>query len=170
MTDFSNLPYRPNVGVALFNRDGKLFVARRADLPGEIWQCPQGGIDEGEDPRTAALRELAEETGCTRAAVLEERREWLAYDLPAELIGRALGGKYRGQTQKWFVLGFEGTDSDIRLDLHLPAEFDLWEWIEPEDLLQRNLGFKQELYEKLLPELKTLYQAASSDWLRTNRA
>lgn len=170
MTDFSDLPYRPNVGVALFNRHGKLFVARRADLPGDIWQCPQGGIDDGEDPRTAAFRELEEETGCTKATLLAERPDWLSYDLPAPLIGRALGGKFRGQTQKWFVLGFDGEDGDIRLDLHLPPEFDTWEWIAPENLLQRNLGFKRELYEKLLPELKNLYQAASRDWLRTNRA
>ncbi|EHH67222.1 RNA pyrophosphohydrolase [Gluconobacter morbifer] len=170
MKDFSHLLYRPNVGLALFNPDGHLFIARRADLPGNIWQCPQGGIDDGETPQQAAFREMEEEIGTRRATLLGEREGWINYDLPAPLIGRALGGRFRGQTQKWFILGLDGQDSEIRLDLHTPAEFNAWEWVEPTELLNRDLGFKRPLYETLLPDLTAIYQAASSDWLRTRRA
>ncbi|GBR50587.1 dinucleoside polyphosphate hydrolase [Neokomagataea thailandica NBRC 106555] len=170
MTNHSDLPYRRNVGIALFNAKGELFVAQRSDLPGAVWQCPQGGIDDQEDPETAALRELWEETGCNKATLLGAKEEWISYDLPAELIGKAFKGRYRGQTQKWFVFGFDGTDADIKLDLHDPAEFNDWAWLPPLELLERNLGFKAELYEKLLPELARIFQDASSNWLRTKRA
>ena len=125
----SDLPYRPNVGAALFNRDGLLFVARRADLPNAEgapggWQLPQGGIDAGEDPRGAVLRELAEEIGTARAEIVGEHPDWLSYDLPPELLGRALGGRFRGQRQRWFALRFTGEDSDIRLDADPHPEFD----------------------------------------------
>ncbi|GBR68242.1 RNA pyrophosphohydrolase [Gluconobacter kanchanaburiensis] len=170
MIDSQSLPYRPNVGIALFNREGKLFIARRHDLPGGIWQCPQGGIDDDEAPQTAALREMGEEIGTQNACILAERAEWLSYDLPQQLIGKALGGRFRGQTQKWFVMGYEGEDADIRLDVHEPAEFDAWEWVEPNALLERNLGFKKALYANLIPELAGLFQAAAKDWVRTSRA
>ncbi|GBR46950.1 RNA pyrophosphohydrolase [Gluconobacter roseus] len=170
MIDPQTLPYRPNVGIALFNHDGKLFIARRTDLPGDVWQCPQGGIDDGETPEVAALREMEEEIGTRNACILAEREDWLSYDLPQALMGKALGGRFRGQTQKWFVMGYEGQDSDIRLDLHDPAEFDTWEWVEPTVLLERNLGFKKDLYAALIPELTTLFQAAAKDWVRTSRA
>ena len=170
MTDPMTLPYRPNVGIALFNRDGKLFIARRTDLPGDVWQCPQGGIDEGETPQVAALREMGEEIGTGNARILAERSGWLSYDLPSDLIGKALGGRFRGQTQKWFVMGYEGQDSDIRLDLQAPPEFDAWEWVEPQAVLKRNLGFKKALYADLIPELAALFQAAAKDWVRTSRA
>lgn len=170
MIDPQTLPYRPNVGIALFNRDGKLFIARRTDLPGDVWQCPQGGIDDGETPEVAALREMEEEIGTRNACILAEREDWLSYDLPQSLMGKALGGRFRGQTQKWFVMGYEGQDSDIRLDLHDPAEFDTWEWVEPTVLLERNLGFKKDLYAALIPELTALFQAAAKDWVRTSRA
>ncbi|MFT8807458.1 RNA pyrophosphohydrolase [Gluconobacter sp.] len=170
MTDPQTLPYRPNVGIALFNREGRLFIARRADLPGGVWQCPQGGIDQGETPEVAALREMEEEIGTRNACILAEREGWLSYDLPLTLMGKALGGRFRGQTQKWFVMGYEGQDTDIRLDLHDPAEFDIWEWVEPNVLLERNLGFKKALYTDLLPELTALFQAAARDWVRTSRA
>jgi len=168
--DPQTLPYRPNVGIALFNRDGKLFIARRTDLPGDVWQCPQGGIDDGETPEVAALREMEEEIGTRNACILAEREDWLSYDLPQSLMGKALGGRFRGQTQKWFVMGYEGQDSDIRLDFHDPAEFDTWEWVEPTALLERNLGFKKDLYAALIPELTALFQAAAKDWVRTSRA
>ncbi|WP_408873029.1 RNA pyrophosphohydrolase [Gluconobacter roseus] len=170
MIDPQTLPYRPNVGIALFNRDGKLFIGRRTDLPGDVWQCPQGGIDDGETPKVAALREMEEEIGTRNACILAEREAWLSYDLPQALMGKALGGRFRGQTQKWFVMGYEDQDSDIRLDLHDPAEFDTWEWVEPTALLKRNLGFKKDLYAALIPELTALFQAAAKDWVCTSRA
>jgi len=153
----SELPYRPNVGVVLFNRDGKVFVARRADFPnaeGEAggWQLPQGGIDTDEDPRTAVLRELAEEIGTGRAEIIGEYPGWLTYDLPPALVGVALGGRYRGQRQRWFALRFTGSDSDIRLDLDPHPEFDAWRWAELDELPSLAVDFKRSIYEALARE------------------
>ncbi|WP_029604178.1 RNA pyrophosphohydrolase [Kozakia baliensis] len=156
MTDIKNLPYRPNVGAMLFNSQGHIFLAKRADLASDIWQCPQGGIDEGETPTQAVLRELQEEIGTDHAEILGEYPEWLSYDLPAHLIGKSLGGKFRGQTQRWFALRFLGQDDEIRLDLHQPAEFSTWRWVAPEEVLSYNLGFKRDLYMHLVPALSRL--------------
>jgi putative (di)nucleoside polyphosphate hydrolase len=150
----SDLPYRPNVGAVLFNRDGLVFVARRADLPNAEgapggWQLPQGGIDADEDPRAAVLRELAEEIGTDRAEIIGEHDVWLTYDLPPELIGVALGGRYRGQTQRWFALRFTGEDGDIRLDADPHPEFDAWRWVELAELPTLAVTFKREIYEVL---------------------
>ncbi len=149
-----NLPYRPNVGAVLFNAAGLILVARRADMPNAEgapggWQLPQGGMDEGEDPAVAVFRELEEEIGTAHAEILAEHPEWLNYDLPAELIGKALGGKYRGQTQKWFALRFLGTDSDIRLDLDPHPEFDAWRWARLAELPGMAVPFKRAIYERL---------------------
>jgi putative (di)nucleoside polyphosphate hydrolase len=146
-----DLPYRPNVGAVLFNRDGRVFVARRADLPNAEgpaggWQLPQGGIDESEDPRVAIFRELGEEIGTEKAEIIGEHPDWLQYDLPPELIGRALGGKYRGQRQRWFALRFTGADSDIRLDLDPHPEFDAWAWEDLAKLPSLAVGFKRDIY------------------------
>ena len=150
----TELPYRPNVGALLFNRPGLVLVARRAGTPNAEgpaggWQLPQGGLDEGEDPRAAVLRELEEEVGTRRAAILAEHPEWLRYDLPPELIGVALGGRYRGQTQKWFALRFEGVDADIRLDLDPHPEFDAWRWTPLAELPALAVPFKRAIYERL---------------------
>jgi putative (di)nucleoside polyphosphate hydrolase len=150
----SDLPYRPNVGAVVFNRAGLVLVARRADLPNAEapaggWQLPQGGIDEGEDPRGAILRELAEEIGTNRAEVIGEHDAWLTYDLPPELIGVALHGRYRGQRQRWFALRFTGVDSDIRLDLDPHPEFDAWRWVELAALPELAVPFKRPIYEIL---------------------
>jgi putative (di)nucleoside polyphosphate hydrolase len=150
----SGLPYRPNVGAVLFNRDGKVFVARRADLPNAEgapggWQLPQGGIDANEDPRAAVLRELEEEIGTARAAIIGEHPDWLTYDLPPELVGVALGGRYCGQRQRWFALQFLGEDKDIRLDLDPHPEFDAWRWAELAELPALAVGFKRAIYELL---------------------
>ncbi len=150
----TELPYRPNVGAVLFNRDGKVFVARRADLPNAEgmaggWQLPQGGIDANEDPRAAVLRELEEEIGTSRARIIGEHPGWLTYDLPPELVGVALGGRYRGQRQRWFALRFLGKDSDIRLDLDPHPEFDAWRWAELAELPAMAVGFKRAIYELL---------------------
>ncbi|CAI9120559.1 RNA pyrophosphohydrolase [Brytella acorum] len=156
MTDPRSLPYRRNVGAMLFNARGDLFLARRSDMAEGIWQCPQGGIDDGEDPDRAIMRELGEEIGTANAVVLGVYPEWISYDLPDHLIGKALGGRYRGQTQRWYALRFLGTDRDIRLDQHLPAEFDRWQWVLPTDVPDFNLGFKKPIYETLLPALSAL--------------
>lgn len=146
-----SLPYRPNVGAVLFNHAGLVLVARRADMPNAEgapggWQLPQGGMDAGEDPRTAVLRELEEEIGTANAEIIGEYPGWLNYDLPPELIGRALGGKWRGQTQKWFALRFLGADSEIRLDLDPHPEFDAWRWATLAELPALAVAFKREIY------------------------
>jgi putative (di)nucleoside polyphosphate hydrolase len=150
----SELPYRPNVGAVLFNRQGLVFVARRADLPNAEgapggWQLPQGGIDNGEDPRSAVLRELREEIGTSEAEVIGEYPAWLTYDLPPHLLGIAWRGRYRGQRQRWFALRFTGQDSDIRLDLDPHPEFDLWRWMPLQDLPSIAVAFKRPIYERL---------------------
>lgn len=146
-----DLPYRPNVGAALFNRLGEVFVARRASLPNAEgapggWQLPQGGIDRDEDPRIAVLRELEEEIGTANAAIIGEHPDWLTYDLPAELVGKALGGRYRGQRQRWFALRFNGQDSEIRLDLDPHPEFDAWRWAQLAELPGMAVEFKRPIY------------------------
>ncbi len=153
--DARSLPYRLNVGAVLFGPDGRVLVCRRADLPNAEgaaggWQLPQGGMDEGEDPRVAVLRELAEEIGTDRAAILAEHPDWLTYDLPPELVGKALGGRYRGQRQKWFALRFLGTDADIRLDADPHPEFDAWRWAELAELPTLAVSFKRAIYEELV--------------------
>lgn len=149
-----DLPYRDNVGAALFSRAGLVLVARRADLPNAEgapggWQLPQGGMDHGEDPRLAVFRELEEEIGTARAEILAEHPEWLTYDLPPHLLGRALGGKYRGQRQRWFAMRFLGEDSDIRLDLDPHPEFDAWRWTPLDTLPGLAVDFKRAIYETL---------------------
>jgi len=150
----SLLPYRRNVGAVLFSATGLVLVCRRADLPNAEgapggWQLPQGGIDEAENPAEAVLRELAEEIGTDRAVVIAEHPEWLNYDLPPALLGRALGGRYRGQTQKWFALRFLGTDAEIRLDADPHPEFDAWRWTTLASLPTLAVDFKRAIYERL---------------------
>lgn len=153
----TGLPYRANVGAVLFNPGGLVLVARRADLPNAEgapggWQLPQGGMDEGEDPAVAVFRELEEEIGTARAEILAEHPRWLTYDLPGHLVGKALGGKYRGQRQKWFALRFTGDDRDIRLDLDPHPEFDAWRWAPLGDLPGLAVAFKRAIYEDLARE------------------
>ncbi len=156
----SELPYRPCVGVMLVNRAGLVFVGRRVVEAGpehvddtHSWQMPQGGIDPGEEPLPAALRELREETNVTSVALLDEVPEWLAYDLPDDVARQAWKGKWRGQTQKWFAFRFEGDDSEI--DIHEPAgaphpEFDAWRWEKMERLPELIIPFKRPVYEKVV--------------------
>jgi putative (di)nucleoside polyphosphate hydrolase len=150
----SNLPYRPNVGAVLFNRDGRVLVARRADMsnaegPAGGWQLPQGGIDEGEDPAVAVFRELEEEIGTRKADIIGEHPDWLTYDLPPNLLGIAWRGRYRGQRQRWFAMRFTGEDSDIRLDLDPHPEFDAWRWVTLPELPALAVPFKRAIYEIL---------------------
>ena len=147
----SELPYRSNVGAVLFNAAGQVFVGRRADqaLAG-AWQLPQGGVDEGEDPRVAVLRELREEVGTANAAILGEHPDLLTYDLPPHLVGRAFGGRFRGQRQRWFALRFLGEDAEIRLDLDPHPEFDAWRWVALAELPALAVAFKRPIYEVLV--------------------
>lgn len=159
MTDPSNLPYRPCVGIMLVNTGGMAFVGKRIDnQEGDWWQMPQGGIDEGEDLRQAALRELWEETGVGDAHVnlVARTREELLYDLPGELLGKLWKGRYRGQRQHWYLGRFEGADSDIRLDAHTPPEFSEWKWVEPELLPELIVPFKKHVYRAVLDEFRDL--------------
>jgi putative (di)nucleoside polyphosphate hydrolase len=165
---FEALPYRPNVGAVLFGPDGRVFVARRADLvnaegaPGG-WQLPQGGIDPDEDPRIAVLRELAEEIGTDRAEILAEHPDIFTYDLPPELLGRALGGRFRGQRQRWYALRFTGKDSDIRLDRDPHPEFDAWRWSPLACLPALAVPFKRAIYEVLARDFAPFAKGWSGD-------
>ncbi|HEV8016212.1 MAG TPA: RNA pyrophosphohydrolase [Stellaceae bacterium] len=155
MIEASSKPYRRGVGIMLLAPDRRIFVGRRIDTPG-AWQMPQGGIDKGETPREAALRELHEEVGTDNAEILAETKDWLTYELPGDLHLQAWGGRYRGQQQKWFAMRFLGKDSDIRLDAHEP-EFDAWKWVTREELLRDIVPFKRQLYEDALKEFAPLF-------------
>ena len=145
--------YRPCVGVMLVNDERKVLVARRIDMPSEAWQMPQGGIDADETPMEAALRELREEIGTDQAVVLAESRLWLNYDLPPDLVGKLWQGRFRGQTQKWFLCRFTGTDDDIDLDTEHP-EFLAWRWASLEELPDLIVPFKRALYIALVTEFR----------------
>ena len=149
------LPYRPGVGVMLLSRDHQVFVAKRIDMRSEAWQMPQGGIDEGENPREAMLRELMEEIGTDKVEVLQESAEWLTYDLPPELVPIIWKGRFRGQRQKWFALRFTGKDSDINLHTEHP-EFLEWRWSTLRDVPKLIVPFKQELYTRIAEEFAHL--------------
>ena len=153
---FAERPYRRGVGIMLFNAEGKVFVGRRRDAPGNAWQMPQGGIDRGEKARRAALRELAEETGTDKAEVIAKSKRWLKYDLPREIADRVWRGTYRGQKQRWFALRFRGRDDDIDLVAHRHPEFEDWRWESIDALADLAIPFKRRLYEKLVDEFRHL--------------
>jgi putative (di)nucleoside polyphosphate hydrolase len=156
-----DLPYRPCVGTMVLNRDGRVFIGRRTDGveptdEAHAWQMPQGGIDPGEDPWSAALRELYEETNIRSVERMGEIEYWLIYDLPPDLVGQAWRGKYRGQRQKWYALRFTGDDSEI--DVASPAggghepEFTSWRWERMENLPALVVPFKRKVYEQIIAE------------------
>ncbi len=157
MTDERNLPYRPCVGIALFNPQGLVFAARRIDTPQDAWQMPQGGVDEGEAPRAAALREMKEEIGTADAEFIGESADWLCYDLPPELCGKVWQGRYRGQRQKWFALRFTGSDSDIDIVTAHP-EFSEWRWMPLDSLPRLIVPFKRAVYQAVAAEFGHLPQ------------
>lgn len=150
-----DLPYRPCVGVMLINREGLVFVGRRIEQTVEGWQMPQGGIDSGETPQQAALRELEEEIGTNKAVILREHPEWLAYDLPQHLLGVALHGRYRGQKQKWIAMRFTGEDKDINVATREP-EFATWKWLAIEALPRLIVPFKRDTYAKVIADFRDL--------------
>ncbi len=160
--EIARLPYRPCVGIMLIDRGGRVFVAQRIDTPGEAWQMPQGGIDEGESPRRAALRELHEEVGTDKAEVLAESRDWWHYDLPADLVPRLWDGRYRGQEQKWFALRFLGADADIDIATEIP-EFSTWRWAGMAELPEIIVPFKRQIYREVIAEFGHLAEAVRQD-------
>ena len=150
----SGLPYRPGVGIMLINSEDRVFVGQRLDSTLEAWQMPQGGIDKGETPIEAALRELGEETGVApeHVEVLAETEAWLYYDLPDDMIGRIWKGRYCGQRQKWFAMRFLGADSDVNIATEHP-EFRAWQWAARSDLDSLIVPFKRALYADVLAQL-----------------
>jgi putative (di)nucleoside polyphosphate hydrolase len=154
----AGLPYRPGVGLMLLNARGQVFVAQRLDMPSAAWQMPQGGIDPGETPRQAALRELHEEIGTDKAEIVAESRDWIRYDLPADLVRKLWSGRYRGQEQKWFALRFLGTDADIDIATAEP-EFSAWRWAELAELPDLIVPFKRDLYRRLIAEFAAVAAA-----------
>ena len=157
MNSLDGLPYRPCVGVLLFNARRQVFVGQRIDMVQEAWQMPQGGIDRGEDPRDTALRELEEETGVRpdKVELVAETREWLRYDLPPNLVNRVWRGRYRGQEQKWFAARFLGTDADIDIDTAHP-EFSDWRWSPVDEIPANAVSFKRALYVAVIAEFRPI--------------
>jgi len=164
--DIADLPYRPCVGVALFNRDGLVWIGIRSDKEaegegeGHWWQMPQGGLDEGEDPYKASLRELYEETSVRSVSLIREARGWFKYDLPLDLVGQSWDGRFRGQKQKWFALRFEGEESEIDV-LHPgggkhKAEFSAWRWEKFARLPDLIVPFKRKVYEEVVAAFKDI--------------
>jgi putative (di)nucleoside polyphosphate hydrolase len=151
----SDLPYRPCVGLMLFNRDGKVFVGKRIDQTVEGWQMPQGGIDDGETPEQAARRELLEEVGTDKAELIAQMDDWVTYDLPEHLVGIAFKGKYKGQRQKWFAFRFTGQDRDIDLTAHEP-EFSAFQWVSLEALPDLIVPFKRQSYKAVVAAFQNL--------------
>ena len=152
---FSNLPLRKGVGIALLNNNNQIFVAKRIDNPHDFWQMPQGGIDVGEKPLEAAFRELREETSIKSAKLIREINNEIIYYLPDNLLGIIWKGKYKGQTQKWFIMKFTGEDKEINLNTKHP-EFLEWKWINHDNITDKVVKFKLHVYEKIKKELKVL--------------
>lgn len=164
MTDVGGPPagYRPCVGIVLIDHRGMIFTGLRKDTPG-AWQMPQGGIDPGESVRQAALRELKEETGTDKAELMAETSDWLTYDLPPKIAKKIWRGRFQGQAQKWVAMRFIGEDADIDITADgKHAEFSVWRWSAPEDVLSGIVDFKRRLYTDVLTEFAPLLNTGQS--------
>ena len=146
--EFQDLPYRSGVGIVVLNKNNKVFVARRIDNPKNFWQMPQGGVDKDEDFLTAAFRELNEETSIKSVELIKELDGFITYNLPDHLLGIIWKGKYKGQTQKWFVMRFIGEDSEININTKHP-EFLEWKWVELSEITKLVVNFKLDLYQEV---------------------
>tara|TARA_B100001123_G_C15205369_1_gene985021 strand:+ start:566 stop:1042 length:477 start_codon:yes stop_codon:yes gene_type:complete len=155
MQENKKLPLRIGVGILLLNDQNKVFVGKRIDNPKNFWQMPQGGVDKNENFLQAAKRELEEETGIKSVKLIKELNEWLEYDLPENLLGKIWKGKYRGQSQKWFIMKFLGKNSEINVKTSNPEFLD-WKWIEISKLPEIAVNFKVEIYKRLKKELEFL--------------
>ena len=152
--DSKHLHYRLAVGLMILNRNCEVFVGKRIDTKIEAWQMPQGGIDDGEKPEDTALREMEEEIGTGNGKIIAESKKWYSYDLPAHLIPKLWGGKYKGQTQKWFLIQFLGEDSEININKNKNPEFIEWRWTNFEELSSIIIPFKKKLYLTIMEEFK----------------
>tara|TARA_Y100000590_G_scaffold326254_1_gene370269 strand:- start:974 stop:1450 length:477 start_codon:yes stop_codon:yes gene_type:complete len=157
MNDNKQLPLRIGVGIILLNQDNKIWVGKRIDNPKNFWQMPQGGVDENENFLQAAKRELEEETGVKSVKLIKELSEWFIYELPENLLGKVLEGKYRGQKQKWFVMKFIGKEGEINVNTKKPEFFD-WKWIKISELSSIAISFKVNIYKKIEKELEKLFR------------
>ncbi|MBN8512216.1 MAG: RNA pyrophosphohydrolase [Rickettsiales bacterium] len=154
-TKVSDLPFRPGVGMMIVDKENRVFVGKRVDSKTHGWQMPQGGIDIGETPSSAALREMEEEIGCRLGYIIAESKNWYSYRVPDFLIPRLWDGKYCGQKQKWFLIRFTGTDGDINIKTTHP-EFDNWKWVNFDQLLADIIPFKLKLYKQVVKEFKQI--------------
>lgn len=155
MNNFEHLPYRPCVGIALFNDSGKVFVGERIDSPG-AWQMPQGGMDAGEDIETAFFREMREEIGTGKATIIRVMDAPLRYDLPPHLQGKLWNGAFRGQEQTWVAARFCGSDADINLNAHTPPEFQRWQWVPLSEVINLIVPFKRDIYRQVIAAFEGL--------------
>ena len=153
--EFKNLPYRSGVGIVVLNKDNKVFVAKRIDNPKNFWQMPQGGVDKNEDYLSAAYRELEEETSIKSVELISELDGLITYDLPDHLLGIIWKGKYRGQSQKWYLMRFTGNEEEINIKTKHP-EFLEWKWVELDQITDLVVKFKLELYKEVKDKVKKI--------------
>ena len=153
--EYENLPYRSGVGVVVLNKENKVFVARRIDNPKNFWQMPQGGVDKNENYLNAALRELEEETSIKSVKLIKELDGLITYDLPDHLLGIIWKGRYKGQTQKWFLMRFVGSDNEINIKTKHP-EFLEWKWVDLKEITELVVSFKLELYKKVQSKVQKI--------------
>lgn len=153
--NIAELPFRPGVGMMILDKHNRIFVGKRIDSKLNGWQMPQGGIDLGETPSAAALREMEEEIGCNKGNIIAESKNWYSYRVPNFLIPKLWGGKFCGQKQKWFLIRFTGEDSDIDINTECP-EFDQWKWVHFDELLKDIIPFKLKLYKQVVREFQDI--------------